>query len=57
MKPKPRALTARHLTPIKRRLHTLDRSRLTLRADVAKLHVEVYDLTSRIDALERKAKR
>jgi predicted nucleic acid-binding Zn-ribbon protein len=56
MKGRARPITARQLTPLKRRLHTLERSRVALRNDVAKLQIEVYDLTSRIDALERKAR-
>lgn len=47
--------TPRQLAPIKRRLRMLERTRVGLRADVTKLQVEVYELTSRIAALERAA--
>lgn len=53
-KRKPHALTARHLAPIRRAVKTLERTRIAIRADVNHLEIQVYDLTSRIAALERK---
>ena len=53
---KPRAITGRQLTPIKRRLQTLERHRISARADITKLQVDIYDLTSRLCDLERQAR-
>lgn len=52
---KPRTLAAR-LAVIRRRVAVLERTRISQRADINRLQIQVYDLTSRIDALERKEK-
>lgn len=52
-----KATLARRLANVTRRVQTLERARIGLRSDENKLQVEVYDLTSRVDALERKAQR